>query len=67
MGIGIENVVYRIRRYYNNARLFIRSMPSMGTKINVILPCLKEGEKLQFEKEFQELRPSLKNYQTEKI
>ncbi len=42
MGIGIENVVYRIRRYYKDAWLHIRSSGYIGTKINIILPQLED-------------------------
>lgn len=43
MGVGIENIVFRIRRYYrNDARIHIESTPFVGTKITVILGSLQE-------------------------
>jgi sensor histidine kinase YesM len=42
MGIGIENVVYRVNRYYDEPKLFINSSAATGTRIVMILPALKK-------------------------
>ncbi len=42
MGIGIENVVYRVNRYYDEPKLFINSSAVTGTRIVMILPALKK-------------------------
>lgn len=42
MGIGIENVVYRVNRYYEDPKLFINSSVMAGTRIVMLLPALKK-------------------------
>lgn len=41
LGIGIENVCFRLKTHYKgSARIHIRSIPQMGTHVNLVLPAI---------------------------